>query len=646
MGKKKKITKPKSASKSDSAKDLENMEEELHQTREASSKTPAKQKKSKKTKKSKTQTTTSKKVSKKENITKKKKTSKKTSKKSNVSKKTSKKTNKKTGKKTSKKTKITKKTTLNKKKKQSHKVSKSKSSQKKKTSTSSAIFHLEPIPESNEKYNFNGDELLQSEVLVLVQLEKALKSPLKKKYISNGKTTGYILKDGFVDAIDIVQNENFAGLPDNLHFLTHLKSLVIKFTNLHTLTPALGYLSSLESLNLENNHISFLPDTFGHLRSLKTLLLSTNQLEILPEPLLELDGLQKIDLSNNKLSDLPTTWKKSSNLVFLDLAFNQLQSIPSECGNLQKLRILNLSNNQINLLSHQFGELQLDTLYLNNNLLNGLPDSFSKLPLIYLNLEHNRFLSIPAEIGSLKHLKTLLLKNNPYQGKSIQYQHRDLKSILKWCQKRAKIHVFLSHAVIDYEMFRVAEIDQYLEQQEEINEAFHCEEDLVGNIDNFMNEYVPRSQMILFFATKKSVYHSPDCKKEINLARQNSIEIIPIKGPDLGWNELEALDLHRDFGLEFSADNFDEFLPQLYELIIKIKHNINLFEKNQATLDKKRYKIQNFLLNFLESDDFRKIFEQNLDKFSDLIERMDALAISQNDFAYEFSSLLFTLFKM
>ena len=88
-------------------------------------------------------------------------------------------------------------------------------------------------------------------------------------------------------------------------------------------------------------------------------------------------------------------------------------------------------------------------------------------------------------------------------------------------------------------------------------------------------------QLILFIATNKSVFNSPDCANELQLADKFSIPVIPLKGRDVDWPDLAEKNLSRELGLEYDIDNFNLFCENLYKYIENFKKEINLMEKEE-----------------------------------------------------------------
>jgi hypothetical protein len=135
------------------------------------------------------------------------------------------------------------------------------------------------------------------------------------------------------------------------------------------------------------------------------------------------------------------------------------------------------------------------------------------------------------------------------------------------------IRIFITHAVADYNRYRINEIAQFLENQKGIRYVYYCESDLTGNIDAWMKKTVPRCQLLLFMSTEKSL-NSVDCATELNLARENELTVIPILGVDLSWDDLSKLNVHRDIGANFDPMEFEDFLNTLYQQIQIFKKSL------------------------------------------------------------------------
>jgi hypothetical protein len=133
--------------------------------------------------------------------------------------------------------------------------------------------------------------------------------------------------------------------------------------------------------------------------------------------------------------------------------------------------------------------------------------------------------------------------------------------------------------VIDYEPYQIDKLVELLEDKKEISQIFFCEEDLAGNIDQWMLDTVQNSQLVLFIATQKSVFNSPDCQNELELANKFSIPVIPLKGDDIDWKALEEKNLSRELGLEYNKADIYSFSTELYNYILSYKREIDLMSK-------------------------------------------------------------------
>lgn len=138
--------------------------------------------------------------------------------------------------------------------------------------------------------------------------------------------------------------------------------------------------------------------------------------------------------------------------------------------------------------------------------------------------------------------------------------------------KRLKrgLRVFISHAVEDFDSYRIKALADYLKIQKKIGHVYFCEEGLTGNIDKWMKKTVHRSQILVFISTPNSL-KSKDSLFELNLARKRKLHIIPILGFEMEWEDLEELDLHREFGSLFSPMEFEKFCDDIYQHILKFR---------------------------------------------------------------------------
>ncbi|MBD3353107.1 MAG: hypothetical protein GF364_16620, partial [Candidatus Lokiarchaeota archaeon] len=152
--------------------------------------------------------------------------------------------------------------------------------------------------------------------------------------------------------------------------------------------------------------------------------------------------------------------------------------------------------------------------------------------------------------------------------------------------KRAPLNIFLSHAVIDFEKRRIKEMSEVLGDNESVNRGFYCEQDMKGNIDDWMDEMVPLSHIFVFIASKKSVHNSVDCAREIRLGNENGLFMIPIRTGEVTWDDIKSIGLPgKDMGFEY-PENTSSKPKELYKMLgEKISTIQNGMEQMKKLLD-------------------------------------------------------------
>lgn len=417
---------------------------------------------------------------------------------------------------------------------------------------------------------------------------------------------------------------------------------------LKDLPESIGNLSSLRWLSLKKNNLTKLPISFQNLLSLRSLDLSENGLKILSENFIEIiahvKSLRELNLSKNHLNLLPRKFGDLNSLHKINFSNNLLVTFPDSFDKLLSLEELNLENNKISIFPQVFLNLySIQKLVLNSNLLKSIPQSIESLKVLEeLHLRNNEFITLPYAIWILKRLKILEMDGNPLIKESKKILKRDIYTIREFCRQRANINVFISYAVVDFEIFYIDKISEYLEKQEEIYQVYYCGEDLRGNIDDFMNETVPKCQIIIFFASTKSVYNSVDCKHELELAQNHKILTIPIKGKGIKWGELDNVNLSRELGFKFNKEYFDAFCERLYNVLKDYKRNFNLFKPDEARIDAQKFNIRNTTNHLLDSKMFKDILKKNLPQFEALFQELNSKQITPIDYFSKCAQIMYT----
>ncbi len=442
----------------------------------------------------------------------------------------------------------------------------------------------------------------------------------------------------------VLDNNQLNILPESIGYLESIIELHAENNQLTSLPNTIEGMKALEWLDLSNNNLTSLPSSLKKLDNLKTISLNGNNLDSIPEFLTELKSLQNFgfgdkdvnyyranmdiikklremkvsiprlppifwfyyrEIPEHLIELLPQICSRRSPRLIIDatipetedfyvyveenkiVGFNivnqYIKNLPDNFGDFRDLKFLNLTRNKISSLPSSIGNcVNLEVVNLSNNQVTELPDTFRNLTLIKnLNLSNNKFTEIPTQLWALKDLTELDLSNNPFTPEDLTVSKKIPELILDYLRKKATIQVFISHAVIDFESYHIGELVEYLKKQREISEVYFCEADLAGNIDEWMLETVQKCQLLLFIATKKSVFDSVDCANELQLADKFSIPVIPIKGYDVEWPDLAEKKLSRELGLEFDKENFNDFCVSLYKYIENFKREIDLFGKKE-----------------------------------------------------------------
>ncbi|MFX1408388.1 MAG: hypothetical protein ACFFBW_15665 [Promethearchaeota archaeon] len=484
------------------------------------------------------------------------------------------------------------------------------------------------------------------------ELENLQKLDLRDNNLTNLPNSFGNLK--MLDKLEL-DNNNLTSLPVTLKNLESLKYLLLANNKLEIIPDSFKEMKNLGWFNISGNHFKIIP-TLTSCKTLKNIILNDNPLiynemnintyndfynkniKIDCEPLkiLYFENIKKSEINiikaimqmntfleliivwgdNWELKRKKNTFKvqyKENHIVQIRCEQSYLKSLPDNFGNLKELRTLYLGENNLESLPESFGNLiNLEKLELNNNKLTSLPESFVNLTEIKeLNLSCNLFTEIPTVLWPLKIITELNLSENPLNPENLIVSKKIPELILKYLRKNATIKVFISHAIIDFEPYRIEELVDYLNKQKEISQVYFCEADLAGNIDKWMLETVQKCQLVLFIATKKSIFDSVDCANELQLADKFSIPIIPIKGKDVDWPDLAERKLSRELGIEYDIDNFNNFCEDLYKYIYGFKREIDLMGEEERVKS---------IIDIYEK--FRLILNESLDELKRDIEAL------------------------
>ncbi|KAG8524453.1 Leucine-rich repeat and calponin homology domain-containing protein 3 [Galemys pyrenaicus] len=118
-------------------------------------------------------------------------------------------------------------------------------------------------------------------------------------------------------------------------------------------------------------------------------------------------------MSRNRLSEIPIEACHFVSLENLNLYQNCIRYIPEAILNLQALTFLNISRNQLSTLPVHLCNLPLKVLIAGNNKLVSLPEEIGHLRhLTELDVSCNEIQTIPSQIGNLEALRDLNIRRN------------------------------------------------------------------------------------------------------------------------------------------------------------------------------------------------------------------------------------------
>ncbi|MHA1192094.1 MAG: leucine-rich repeat domain-containing protein [Promethearchaeota archaeon] len=458
--------------------------------------------------------------------------------------------------------------------------------------------------------------------------------------LTRNKITKFPSTMGKLDNLKVL-NLSFNQLREFPESLTNCKALEIielKNNGLEKISESIGKLKSLKDLDLAENNLTSLPDSFCDLVSLIKLDLFDNKLVILPESIGNLKSIENIRLNSNKLKELPLSIGKLSGLQELKLGLNEISALPKSMEHLTSLKVLGLYGNNISIF----------------------PEVLTKIPhLEKLDLGHNQLKSLPEYIINLKDL-SLNLNGNRWNPNWRGIELLKIQEVKARCRKLNGLSIFISHAWIDQEQHRIIDMCRYLENEVILNEAnldlniineVHiCEEDVVEDIQKFMKENVPKSHLLLFIATKNSLA-SEACRFELYLADKNEIEILPLLGTDLSWEDLASIDLSM-YGsdnidisnptkrFEFDGSNFEEVCSSIRNYITS---NEDRLKKKRSIEELEEFDLHKYIfLNIINSKPFLNILENHLEEFEKLIIDLNNNLISTPEYMLKIATLFNT----
>ncbi|HTM21964.1 MAG TPA: leucine-rich repeat domain-containing protein [Kofleriaceae bacterium] len=238
----------------------------------------------------------------------------------------------------------------------------------------------------------------------------------------------------------VASGVGLAAIAPELGRARALRRLVLSSNRLAALPDSIGELAALEHLDIGRNQLTALPDGVGRLHALHTLRAEDNQLAALPAAVAALPALRELVLGGvwnggNPLTALPDgAWPALHRLHLNDCAVRRLPrglaAAPLREVELARMPDLDLAD-AVDVLSgcHDLQTLRLDELRrplpplsrltslrwlrLIDVELTELPDLSALTRLETLSLDQNRLTTLPAALGALPALRSIVLFGNP-----------------------------------------------------------------------------------------------------------------------------------------------------------------------------------------------------------------------------------------
>ena len=511
-----------------------------------------------------------------------------------------------------------------------------------------------------------SDEEREALIAIGTNLRKDLPIiPNDKLFNKQSDVLGFVADHGHVVSLGLC-NLRLEAIPDEVQQFKFLVKFSMNNNKLEHLPEWLGELTSMKELQIESNGIVEIPESFGNLvhvekldfyynnlaeiplaiqdfSSLRVLNLERNKIRVIPDRIDHLGMLQDLNLSDNEIKEIPDTLGNLKQLTKLDLSRNhKISEIPDCIGDLKNLLKLKVDHNKIIRVSGTIGELSsIEVLDFDYNQLSTIPLEVSRLAKLQsLFLSNNQISSIPWYLWTLNKLETLSLGDNPLVDDEMEIAKQDVKSILQYCKKKAPINVFIAMAENEVQSLNIKAIAEFLSKQPEIQRVFTIDEHEGEFLEEFVSRILLDCQLVLFVGTRESIFESSSCTMMLDTARQLGIEVIPIKGMTASWADLNALDLSRQLGIEFTMDDLGEFCIDLYKYITKYKRAIDLFDRERAVIGKQIMECIISLKNYVNSMEFKETISRNYNMVKSTIQEFEKKKISIAELFSRMASVL------
>ena len=157
-------------------------------------------------------------------------------------------------------------------------------------------------------------------------------------------------------------------------------------------------------------------------------------------------------------------------------------------------------------------------------------------------------------------------------SKSIAFFHKDKqdKHIVPTSKKKdiKKLRVFLSYSTLDAEYFKIADIAKKLEIYPEIKKTLYWQTESKEIEEDFTENTLKNTDVFVLFCSKnlvKSNTVKDEWQAAFQVREKEELKIVPVYDDE---NDVPVL-LLQLLNVKFDKDNFDGFIADLYEEILR-----------------------------------------------------------------------------
>ncbi|MBD3350972.1 MAG: hypothetical protein GF364_05745 [Candidatus Lokiarchaeota archaeon] len=170
-----------------------------------------------------------------------------------------------------------------------------------------------------------------------------------------------------------------------------------------------------------------------------------------------------------------------------------------------------------------------------------------------------------------------------------------LISFIKAFKKPFLLRVFMTHSPGDFIRYNLKDIVKKIESVKETTPYIYDPDfDATSKEDrpsNLKQRDLQNSQVFVFLATDETL-NSEESKQQLQYAKNNDLFIVPIKSESVEWGDMATLELHRELGVEFKMEDYEESTDEVLKFLINYQDDLT---KLRDGLPKNKISFINFV---------------------------------------------------